>query len=78
MSTNEPATIWIVERVRDEQYGQSRHAVTWQKSRSEAEAMVTRLQTEFDQACASVHPRYESVERVLTSKAPKNAVKTTP
>jgi hypothetical protein len=65
MNADGPDVIWIVERVRDEPYGQSRHAIVWCESRGEAEAVAARLQTEFDQACARVHPWYENVETIF-------------
>jgi hypothetical protein len=57
--------IWIVERVRDEQYGQSKHVVSWHRSRDEAEGMAACLQAEFNQACERVCPWYEVVETIF-------------
>lgn len=65
INDKEADIIWIVERVHNEQYVQSRCVITWHKSPAEAEGMAARLQAEFDQACELVRPLHENVETIF-------------
>jgi len=62
----ESAVIWIVERVRDEQYGASKRTVSWHKSSVEAQEQMTDLQAEFDRACALAWPGHEVVQTIFS------------
>lgn len=57
--------IWIVERVRDEDYGSSKRVVSWHPSLAEAEEMAARLQAEFEQACERAWPWHVAVETIF-------------
>lgn len=66
--------IWIVERVRDEQYGQSKRVISWHKTQDKAEGLAARLQAEFEQACELAWPWHEVIETIFEMREEQELV----